>query len=325
MALDAASGEPLWEHVYEAPGKLDYGNSPRATPLILEDRVITLGAFGDLRCLDLEIGSVLWKCNLQRDFGGKLSTWGFCGTPLVVGQKVIVQVGAAACSLIALDLESGEVLWKSPGREISYSSLVLASVSGQPQVIGFDQTSLGGWSLADGRRLWEIVADQRNEFNVPTPIIDSTGVFVATENNGSRRYEFNPDGVAKSTPVATFESFAPDMHTGVQVGNRIFGIHGDLFCLDAMTLQPIWTGSDDSFGQYTSLVASPDSLLALTIDGELLLIDTRRDQFSITSRLSLAEDVDIFSHPAFVGKRMYVRLGPSITCVDLQVTTDTSR
>ncbi len=317
MAFDAASGATLWEHVYEAPGKLDYGNSPRATPLILDDCIITLGAFGDLHCLDLETGAVLWQRNLQREFGGKLPTWGFCGTPLVVEQKVIVQVGAADAALVALDLDSGEVVWKSAGREVSYSSLVLASPSGHPQIVGFDQTSLGGWSLADGCRFWEVIADLPNEFNVPTPLVDDAGIFVATENNGSRRYEFGSDGVAKPTPAATFESFAPDMHTGVQVGSRIFGIHGDLFCLDAKTLQPIWTGSDDAFGKYASLIASPDSLLALTIDGELLLIDTRRDQFSITSRLSLAEDVDIFSHPAFVAKRMYVRLGTIIACIDL--------
>jgi hypothetical protein len=33
---------------FPAKGKLDYGNAPRATPLLLEDRVILLGAFGQL-------------------------------------------------------------------------------------------------------------------------------------------------------------------------------------------------------------------------------------------------------------------------------------
>jgi len=51
--LEAASGEQVWQIEYPAPGKLDYGNSPRATPVVYEGRVYLLGAMGDLHCVTL--------------------------------------------------------------------------------------------------------------------------------------------------------------------------------------------------------------------------------------------------------------------------------
>ena len=48
--LDAADGTPMWTVMHPAIGKLDYGNTPRATPLIDGDHVYLLGAFGDLHC-----------------------------------------------------------------------------------------------------------------------------------------------------------------------------------------------------------------------------------------------------------------------------------
>jgi len=59
------------------PGKLDYGNSPRATPLIDKGKVYLLGAFGDLHCVNLADGSVVWKKNIVREYNAKLVAGGF--------------------------------------------------------------------------------------------------------------------------------------------------------------------------------------------------------------------------------------------------------
>src|SRR5439155_2658332 len=43
--LDADTGELLWRLEFPASGKLDYGQSPRATPIIHADKAYLLGAF----------------------------------------------------------------------------------------------------------------------------------------------------------------------------------------------------------------------------------------------------------------------------------------
>ena len=50
--LNADDGEPLRRVRFAAPGHLDYGQSPRPTPVIRDGRAYLLGAFGELVLLD---------------------------------------------------------------------------------------------------------------------------------------------------------------------------------------------------------------------------------------------------------------------------------
>ena len=111
--LDAGTGLAFWQFSYLASGELDYGNSPRATPLIADPYVIMQGAFGDLHCLDLETGDVVWQKNMIQDLDGKLPQWGYSASPLVIDNHLIVQPGGVDSSIVALSLESGEVVWKT--------------------------------------------------------------------------------------------------------------------------------------------------------------------------------------------------------------------
>jgi outer membrane protein assembly factor BamB len=58
---------------------------------------------------------------------------------------------------------------------------------------------------------------------------------IATENNGARIYRFNDRGAIDAEPVAENNSLVPDCETPVLVANRLLGITGELFCLDAQS------------------------------------------------------------------------------------------
>ena len=76
--LNADDGKEVWQVAYFTLGSIrDYGNVPRATPLIRGDRVYTLGGLGDLRSIELANGKVVWSKNLARDFGTHVPTWGY--------------------------------------------------------------------------------------------------------------------------------------------------------------------------------------------------------------------------------------------------------
>jgi ABC-type phosphate/phosphonate transport system substrate-binding protein len=96
----AADGAELWTVTYPARGKLDYDNAPRATPQIDGESVYVCGAFGDLRCIDLATGGVLWQTNIRRQFGADDElVWGACASPLVVDEKVIINPAPATLRL----------------------------------------------------------------------------------------------------------------------------------------------------------------------------------------------------------------------------------
>ena len=299
---------------------LDYGNSPRATPLVSGDKCWLLGAHGNLSCVDLATGRELWQIDVKSDFGlASELKWGLCGSPLLADGKLILYPGGPQAALVALDPATGKAIWKTPGNPPGYGSLNVATLGGKRQIIGHDATHLNGWDLATGKRLWSLEPPIAGDFNVPTPILWRDRLIVATENNGTRMFRFDGDGQIVKQPVALFPSLSPDTHTPVVAGDRLFGVHQDLYCLDlAAGLKPLWKNSDLVFVEHTSLIASKDRLLASTSEGELLLIDATADQFKLLGRVKLLkDDGGLLSHPALVGQRLYLRGSAEIVCVDL--------
>lgn len=318
--LNADTGELVWLAAFPAPGKLDYGQSPRATPVIHADRAYLLGAFGELRCLNVADGKVLWKRHLPREFKAELPTWGMCSPPLVVDDLLIVNPGGTNASLAALDRATGRTRWTTPGAPAAYAAFICGEFGGHRQIVGYDQHSLGGWDVKTGARLWQLVPPTEGDFNVPTPIAMEGGLVVATENNGTRLYRFDDAGRIIPKPAAVYADLKPDTATPVVTGGRVFGAHRSLHCLDARAgLKPLWQREDSALGDHTSLFADSERVLVVTMGGELLLLDAKSERCSILSRVKLfADDGDVYSHPALVGTRLYVRSSASVVCVDLQ-------
>jgi hypothetical protein len=68
------------------------------------------------------------------------------------------------------------------------------------------------------------------------------------------------------------------------------------------------------------LIADDQRVLVITVHGELLLLDARAGQCDVISRLKVFEDdVEVYSHPALVGSRLFIRGGTSVRCVDLNL------
>jgi outer membrane protein assembly factor BamB len=320
----ATTGDLLWTVAYPAPGSLDYDNAPRATPVIHGDYVFLLGAFGHLTCADIHTGLEFWKTNILKEFDGeKELVWGSCSSPLIVDGKLIVNPGGPESSLVALDPDTGVAAWKSPGDRHAYGSFIVATLGGKRQIVGHDRTTLGGWDVATGKRLWTLKPPRNNDFNVPTPVEVNGKLLVATENNYVRLYDFDNQGRIVPTPVAHYDQLAPDMSTPIVVGNRVYCVCEKMFCLDlANGLKEIWTAKDPAFCDYAPLLATDDRVLVLGLGGELLLIDATTDEFRIISRQHLfdgeeARAAELYAHPAMVGTRLYVRGEKELVCVEL--------
>lgn len=316
--LDRATGERVWTLRYPAEGKLDYGNSPRATPLLHDGRAYLLGAFGHLHCVRLSDGRVEWRRHLRDDFRADAElVWGACSSPLVVDGRLIVNPGAPDASVVALDPSSGAEMWRAAGAAPAFASFVVGQVAGRRQVIGFDKESCGGWDPATGERLWSLSPRVAGDFNVPTPILLGDKVAVVSENNGARLIGF--DASLEPDVVATFAPLVPDMHTPVATAGSLFAVHrGKAFCLDAADLTPRWTGADRALKGHASIVASDERVLVFTAGGELLLLDARARGFEPLARQRLFErDVSLYAHPAPADTALYVRGPRQVLCVSL--------
>jgi outer membrane protein assembly factor BamB len=338
--LSATDGKELWAHRTPAAGTLDYGNSPRATPLVHDGLVYLSGAFGDLACVEIATGKAKWTMNVRDEFDATDERkWGTCDSPLIVQaspgrepgeSRLIVAPGGKDAALAALDPKTGKPVWKAAGgKPAGYGSFVAAVLGGVLQIVGHDAETLGGWDAKTGKRLWAVKPDRAGDFNVPTPIVlASPGrelgeprLLVTTENNGTRLFAFKAGGVIDPKPVAVNKRLAPDTHTPVVTAGRVFGVWNRLFCLNlADGLKAVYDEGGQAYSAYCAAVATDTRVLVITRAGEFVLLDAAADEYTELGRLAVfgKDEKGLYAHPAFVGTRAVVRGSGSVVCVELE-------
>jgi len=243
-----------------------------------------------------------------------------CSTPLIVDDKLIVNPGAKDASVVALHRRTGEVIWKTPGEPAGYSSFILGVFGGVRQIVGYDSISVGGWDVTTGKRLWTLLPKVEGDFNVPTPVKVGGKLLLATENNGTRLYAFDDDGkIRPGAPgLARNDELSPDTSTPIVVNGRVFGCFAGLFCLDLNNnLKTLYHADDEAFEDYAALIAGNDHILIITVEGELILIEAGAKSYTLKRRLSLfgQEKTEVWSHPALLPGRLYIRNSSEIYCL----------
>jgi outer membrane protein assembly factor BamB len=183
LCLDLDSGATKW--VREYPVKyagLDYGTGPRATPTIHDGRVYTLGAVGHLHCLDAKTGDVVWSHDCKTEFKATLPTWGLASSPLIDGDRVVVQVGGADACIVAFDRVTGKVAWKALNDRAGYTSLVRIDVGTTKILVAWTAENINALDAETGNVLWSV------RFSSPTmspsPTRCGMGVCCCAVNTG---------------------------------------------------------------------------------------------------------------------------------------------
>ena len=187
--LNSHTGARLWKFDYVAPYRPQYGGSegPRTSPVIAEGRVFTFGISGMLHCLDLATGAVIWKRDLGREMNMERSFFGHGSTPLVLGKKLIVQVGGSLngkpVNTVAFDTATGKVLWAAQHDwGASYASPIPATLNGKECVLVFaggeSRPPTGGLLVIDAESgavlgAAEHRADIAESVSASTPVIAS--------------------------------------------------------------------------------------------------------------------------------------------------------
>ena len=68
-------------------------------------------------------------------------------------------------SLVAFDIETGDVRWAAGTRKASYASPVLADLAGERQIIVVNESWVTAHRASDGKVLWEHPWDDENDHN----------------------------------------------------------------------------------------------------------------------------------------------------------------
>ena len=153
IAFDVVTGKFLWETTYGGRFRNNRGDGPRGTPTVDGDRLYALGANGDLSCLEVTTGRKAWSINLLKKYGTSNITWGISESPLVLGDRVLVNAGGLNSSIVALNKKDGSLIWKSQSDEAGYSSAAALEFGGVTQAIFFTGIRALGINVRNGRIL----------------------------------------------------------------------------------------------------------------------------------------------------------------------------
>ena len=156
IAFDASTGNRLWEVANGQRFRNDMGDGPRSTPTVDGDRVYAFGGTGELVCLDAASGKKLWSVNVVSQFGGVTPYWGYSESPLIVGDRIILNAGGRRASIVAINKANGQTIWQQHSDEAGYSSPMLLRTGSLQQVVFF--TGQRGLAVdpRDGRLLWTL-------------------------------------------------------------------------------------------------------------------------------------------------------------------------
>ena len=332
LCCDAATGQELW--LYETAveyGKLDYGNGPRAMPVIDDNRVYLLGALGHFACLEVETGKLIWKHELRESHGARIPTWGLAASPLIVGNLVIVHPGGTpnAC-WVAFDKQTGREVWRTGDDPAGYAIPVLIDAPSGPLLIGWSPTHIVGMLPGDGQIVWKIPYEITYGVSIATPIYHENLVFISGYWHGSKaiRLGKQPGDHELAWEENRFlrglmaQPIFRDGH--VYTIDKQFG----LTCFALQTAEKKW----DCGHRVVERGANPqatltwlndtDRALIFNENGDLILARLNPAGYDERARAHLIDRKErspLWAHPAYAGNRVFVRSDSEFIAYELPV------
>jgi outer membrane protein assembly factor BamB len=331
LAADADTGETVWEHAYAAPpapGMLhDFGVGPHSTPLIVGNRLFTVGAMTHFNGFDKKTGEVLWSRNLHEDLGVSHLLRGYGSSPIAYEDLVILSVGPdrgaeEPAGLAAFDQKTGEVVWKSEPLSPGYPTPLLVELEGREILVGCLGITRFVLDPATGKTLWKTQVDRQSGSIITSPLwIPPNKVFFsAGHGGGSRLFRIDrSEDQAYSAEELWYYNKLRIMHgNAVRIDDHVYGSSGDLgpaylMAVDLTDGSLAWRAR--GFAKATLLLAG-DRLIILDEDGNLALATATPEKLEVHSRAKVLEKF-AWTVPTLVGSRLYVRDERTLKCLDL--------
>ena len=312
--LDAATGGTLWTFSY--PSKLEprlYPGGPNATPTVADGKVYTLSKSGHLFCLDARSGKEVWSASAS-NLNPKGGWWGYAGSPTVVGDVVIYNVGDKG---MALHRDTGKVVWSSQKPAVGYATVLPLPEGLLDRPAVAVQTNRGlhvldpatGQPVATYERDWQ----EKSDCNGVTPYVEGKHLFVMFAAHGLARFSVEGKALKQdwlSVPARygaynwyTFTT--PVRHQGhiYYLTRSKTASETGLACVAMATGEQKWRNNDYRFG---NCIGVGDTLIMLDDQGTLIWGTLGDAAFTETYRSKVLDGL-CWTVPVLVGDRLYVR------------------
>jgi outer membrane protein assembly factor BamB len=295
-----------------------------------------MGTGGQVTCLAVSDGKVLWQRSMVRDFGGILPRWAYRESVLVDGDKLICTPGAPDATLVALDKLTGATLWKTDvptelegggfaNAGAGYASPIAINFEGQRQYVQMTAKALIGVAAADGKLLWNF-RKPANSFgiNCTTPLYRDGMVFATSAYNaggGAVKLSKDASGGITATEIF-FNRTLQNAHGGVVEVDGFLYLSRDpgiLTCVELKTGNLLWSERQPGKGS----VMSADGQLYCRAEagaGTVYLLDAKSTGYVEHGRFDPPDRTNqsAWAHMVIANGKLYVRDQDVLLCYDVK-------
>ena len=320
VCLDARNGEVLWRtrtdrNLPERQG----GDGPRATPTVADGMVYVSSAYGKLYALDSQTGSPKWSHDLVSEFGSKKPRWGFCPSPLVAGDLVLIEAGGKrGHSLIAFDKISGEKVWATGSDKLGYSSPITTTIGQTHQAVFFTGYGLTSVSPQHGQVLWKHPWKTNHNVNAATPVFIPPNRFFISSGYGTGGSVVEVSATDRGYSVKEIwrnKEMKNHFATSIYYQGHLYGFDNAILkCLDAATGSEKW--KTRGYGKGTLIVAD-GHLVILGEQGNLGLAEATPEGFVEKANTQVLRS-KCWTIPSLADGQIYLRDDKEIVCLNVQ-------
>jgi outer membrane protein assembly factor BamB len=184
-----SKGTLLWDNEYGISWKGTYPDT-RSSPTIENGRIYLISGMGEMVCLDLKTGKILWSHNPFKEFKGKTRAWGIAESVLLTDKVAVTLIGGDETTVVAYNKIDGTLAWKtkSVGGARAYSSPILIERGGQKLIVAQGGEYMLGIDPENGNLIWTYKTIQhfkgttdlgRGDFT-NTPLYYNGGIFISS-------------------------------------------------------------------------------------------------------------------------------------------------
>ena len=331
--FEEKTGKVLWVFAYKE-NYLEWtfvperGAGPTATPIVEQERIYVVGAYGYVHCLDVKTGTVIWEKHIGREY--EVEEMSCRPSPLIEESLLVVFTGAKpGASVMALDKQTGKEVWKALDDHVSNSSPIVMTLAGRRQLIVWSDNSITSLDAANGHIYWREPLVTSNNDSVATPVFQGNRLLVS-----GLMLEVNGD-----PPAASFlwpENRVPSKRllsntsTPVLQGEYIYSARtaGPLVCLEAATGKQLWsTNSVTSQRNGASINITPQGggFFLFTDEGNLIRAQLSPAGYREISRSHLIDPTwpfngakFVYAPPAFANRHVFARSEAEVVCASLE-------
>ena len=315
QARSVADGKEIWTTRLGNVGPCPNNPGARSTPTIEGDLLYAFSSDGDLACLKIADGTIVWRRSLRKDFSGKPGTWAYAESPLVDGNVVVCAPGGKVATIVALDKLTGKTVWQTAlpeADDAAYASAIILEIGGVRQYVELLQKGVVGVDAKTGKFLWRYGKIGPNDpAHIATPVSRDGFVYFSLAESGGAQFKVTAANGKFTVEHIYAKLNAPSKLGGfVLVGDYLYGTKAaGLKCIEFTTGTEKW--QNRCVGP-ASLFFADNRLYLHGENGEMALVEPTPEGYREHGRFKPSGqpergDSAAWAYPVVANGRLYVR------------------